>query len=75
MVADIVAWLGRKQRELLAAWDPERPSLLRTFEDVESFWAGVVEPHLPDFKSLRSTWYEKAEPDEGSRWRENWGRG
>ena len=72
MVADIVAWLGERQRELLAAWDPERPSRLRTFGDVERFWEEIVEPRLPGFKSLRSTWYEKAAPDPGSRWRENW---
>jgi creatinine amidohydrolase len=72
MAADIVAWLGAKQRELLAAWDPERPSSFRTFDDVERFWEKEVHPRLPDFKSLRSTWYEKAAPDAGSRWRENW---
>ena len=72
MVADIVAWLGRKQRDLLAAWDPERSSRLRTFGDVERFWAEAVVPRLSDFKSLRSTWYEKTAPDVESRWRESW---
>lgn len=72
MVADIVAGLGERQRDLLAAWDPGRPSRLRTFQDVERFWAEEVEPRLPGFKSLRSTWYAKEAPEEGSRWRENW---
>ncbi len=72
MVADIVAWLGKKQKELLEAWDPERPSRLRTFDDVERFWDEEVRPRLPGFKSLRSTWYEKEAPEPGSRWRENW---
>lgn len=72
MATDIVAGLGRKQRELLAAWDPERPSRLRTFGDVERFWDKEVRPRLSDFKSLRSSWYEKKEPDAESRWRENW---
>lgn len=72
MVADIVAGLGRRQRELLAAWDPECPSRLRTFDDVESFWDEEVRPRLSGFKSLRSSWYAKAEPEAGSRWRENW---
>jgi creatinine amidohydrolase len=72
MAADIVAWLGNKQRELLAAYDPARPSRLRTFDDVERFWDEEVRPRLPGFKSLRSTWYEKEAPDPESRWRENW---
>jgi len=72
MVADIVAWLGEKQRELLAGWDVERPSRLRTFGDVERFWDEQVRPCLPDFKSLRATWYEKKSPDAASRWMENW---
>lgn len=73
MVADMAAGLGAVQRRLLAEWHPERPSRLRTFGDVERFWEEAVQPVLKDFKSLRSTWYSKAAPDEGSRWRENWG--
>ena len=38
MVRDIVSWLGRKKQELLDDYDPDRPSLLRTFDDVEAFW-------------------------------------
>ena len=75
MVAGMVAGLGALQRRLLAAWDPQRPSRLATFDDVERFWEAEVAPRLPDFKSLRRTWYEKAAPDEGSRWRANWGSG
>jgi hypothetical protein len=59
-------------RGLLAAFDPDRPSRLRTFDDVEAFWAEEVEPRLPDFASMRTSWYDKPEPDPGSRWRENW---
>ena len=72
MVEDMVAGLGTIQRRLLAEWDPERPSRLRTFGDVERFWDEEVRPVLPGFKSLRSTWYPKAAPEPGSRWRENW---
>jgi hypothetical protein len=32
----------------------------------------VVRPALPNFKSMRSTWYDKPAPDPASRWRENW---
>ena len=72
MVADMTAGLGEIQRRLLADWDPERPSRLRTFGDVERFWDEEVRPVLPDFKSLRATWYAKEAPDRGSRWFENW---
>lgn len=72
MVSDIVAWLGRKQQELLAAYDPARESRLRTFADVEAFWAGEIQPRLADFASMQRTWYPKPAPDRGSRWRENW---
>ena len=65
MVAGQIAWLGAKMRELLAAWDPERPSLLRTFDDVEDFWERTVRPALAEFKSMQPSWYEKAAPDYG----------
>lgn len=72
MVADIVAWLGKKQQELLEAYDPERPSRYRTYADVEAFWSDEVRPRLPDFKSMQSSWYDKEKPSDSSRWRENW---
>jgi creatinine amidohydrolase/Fe(II)-dependent formamide hydrolase-like protein len=72
MIADQVSWLGRKQRELLDAYDPGRPSRLRTFADVERFWQEEMQPLLPAFRSMRRSWYAKAAPDPGSRWRENW---
>ena len=72
MVADIVSWLGAKQRELLVDYDPERPSRLRTFDDVETFWDEEIRPILPDFASLQGSWTEADAPAEGSRWREGW---
>jgi creatinine amidohydrolase len=72
MVDDIVAWLGAKQRELLAAYDPGRPSRLRTFDDVETFWEEEIRPVLPDFASLKGSWTEADAPAEGSRWRAGW---
>ncbi len=72
MVADIVRWLAAKQRELLAAYDPGAPSGLRTFDDVEAFWAGEVVPRLPRFKSLRGSWTQADGPPPASRWYENW---
>ncbi len=72
MIAGQIAWLGARMRELLTAYDPERPSRLRTFDDVEAFWEQTVRPALADFKSMQPTWYEKEAPDAGSRWWENW---
>jgi creatinine amidohydrolase len=72
MVAGQVAWLGAKMRELLAAYDPESTSRLRTFDDVEVFWEQTVRPALANFRSMQPTWYEKEAPDPSSRWRENW---
>ncbi len=72
MARDVVAGLGDKQRQLLAAYDPDRPSRLRTFDDVETFWAEVAKPRLADLASMQSTWYDKEAPDPKSRWRENW---
>jgi creatinine amidohydrolase len=72
MAADITAWLGAKQRELLAAYDPGQPSRLRTFDDVETFWDEEIRPLLPGFASLKGSWTEADAPPEGSRWREGW---
>jgi creatinine amidohydrolase len=72
MVEDIVAWLGAKQRELLAAYDPGQPSRLRTFDDVEAFWEEEIRPILPDFISLKRRFKEEEIPPEGSRWRQGW---
>jgi creatinine amidohydrolase len=72
MVADEVAWLGRKKEELLAAYDPGAPSRLRTFDQVEAFWAAEVKPRLKDFESMKNFRPDKAAPPESSRWRENW---
>ncbi len=72
MVADIAAWLGAKAAELLAAYDPQGPSRLRTFDEVEDFWDEVMQPRLPELASMQRTWYAKQAPDPGSRWRENW---
>jgi creatinine amidohydrolase len=72
MVADIVAWLGEKQRELRAGWDPGRPSRLRTFDDVERFWEEEIRPLLPELKSRKGGWTEADGPPEGSQWRAGW---
>ena len=72
MVRDIVAWLARKQQELLDDYDPDRPSLLRTFDDVDAFWDQHVRPAMAEFRSLKGSWTEDDGPPSDSRWHENW---
>lgn len=71
MVEAIVARLGEIARGLLADWDPERPSRLRTFDDVEDFWRREVGTRMRDFAVWNGSWTEGDAPPEGSRWREN----
>jgi creatinine amidohydrolase/Fe(II)-dependent formamide hydrolase-like protein len=59
MVADEVAWLGAKGRELLDAYARERPQQrLRTFEEVEVLWETVVRPRLREFRTMQFSWRE-----------------
>lgn len=72
MVADEVAWLGAKGRELLAAYERERPShRLHTFEDVEVLWETVVRPRLPHFRTMQPRWPGQEAVPEGSIWARN----
>ena len=73
MVADEVRWLGNEAGELLSAYDAERPEhKLRTFEQVERLWDGVVRPKLADFESMQEKWGEQPDVQKSSRWHENW---
>lgn len=73
MVEDEVTWLGRKAGELLEEYEKSRPShTLRTFEDVERLWEGVVRPHVPDFRSMQLCWKEHQEVPLDSVWYSNW---
>jgi len=54
MVADEVEWLGHKAAELLAEYDRLKPlHNFTTFETVERVWAEVVEPVVPQFKTMQ----------------------
>ncbi|HOT35629.1 MAG TPA: creatininase family protein [Candidatus Latescibacteria bacterium] len=73
MVEDEVTWLGRKAGELLEEYEKSRPShTLRTFEDVERLWEGVVRPHVPEFRSMQLCWKEHQEVPGDSVWYSNW---
>ncbi len=73
MVADEVRYLGEKAKELLAAYDRERPRhTLRTYEDVERLWETVVRPALKDFKTMQDTWTTQDTIPEDSVWYPNW---
>ena len=70
MVAEQVAWLGRKGAELLADHDKAKPEKrLRTFEDVEVLWDEVVAPAIGSFLTMQAT---TASVPPGSVWHANW---
>ncbi len=60
------------QRRLLDAFDPDRPSSLRTFDDVETFWTRTMRPRLRALHSMRDDWAGKPPPSATSRWLDNW---
>jgi creatinine amidohydrolase len=63
MVADEVAWLGAKGRELLVAHEQEQPQQrLRTFEEVETLWETVVRPRFREFRSMQPSWTQETVP-------------
>ena len=71
MVADEVEWLGHKAAELLAEYDRLKPlHNFTTFETVERVWAEVVEPVVPQFKTMQ---HMQGELPEDSPWKANSG--
>src|SRR5207248_9852214 len=73
MVTDEVRWLGEKARELLEAYDRERPTQrLRTFAQVEELWEQVVRPELPSFRSMQELREGQEPVREDSVWFPNW---
>jgi hypothetical protein len=73
MVADEVRWLGEKARELLAAYDRDRPQQrLRTFEQVEQLWETAIRPEVPNFRSMQQHADDRQAPAESSVWYPNW---
>lgn len=73
MVADEVRYLGEKARELLAAWDAEKPAQrLVTFEDTERVWEEVVRPTLADMRCMNYDQKPENVIPETSRWHVNW---
>ena len=72
MAADEVAWLGAKGRELLEAYERERPpQRLRTFEEVEALWETVVRPQLRQFRTMQPRWDGQGAVPAGSVWAAN----
>ena len=73
MVEDEVRWLGQKARELLDAYQRERPTArLRTFAEAEALWSEVVRPALATFETMQPRWGDQPPPPDGSVWRANW---
>jgi creatinine amidohydrolase len=73
MVADEVAWLGKKACELQEEYDRLLPShRLQTFEDVEVVWETVVRPRITELKTMNQFPEGREPPPEGSVWHANW---
>ena len=73
MVADEVRWLGAKAKQLLAAYDQDKPQhKLRTFEDVENLWDKIVRPALKGFRSMQELFSGQEPVPRDSVWFENW---
>jgi creatinine amidohydrolase len=73
MVADEVRWLGNKAKDLLAAYDHEKPEHeFRTFEAVEVFWEQVVRPKLKDMRTMQDLFPGQEPPPQDSAWHANW---
>ncbi len=73
MVADELRYLGEKAKELLTAYDRERPRhALRTYEDVERLYETVVRPALKDFKTMQNSWTGQDAIPQDSVWYPNW---
>lgn len=73
MVEDEIVYLHNKSQELLADYDRLQPThRLRTYEQVEQLWDGVVKPALKDFQSMQNLWAGQQPVPEDSVWHANW---
>lgn len=72
MVADEVAWLGRKAEALLAEYAAHAPAARTplSFMQIERIWSEEVFPHLPDFQTM--SYLERTPPPADSRWQLNY---
>lgn len=72
MVADEVAWLGRKADDLRADYAAHAPQSRTplSFLEIERIWAEEVLPILPDFQTMN--YLERTPPPADSRWQLNY---
>lgn len=71
MVDDEVAWLTAKMAELIAAYGDREPTVY-SFGEFERLWQDVVEPALPEFRSMQDSWTADQAVPTTSRWYPNW---
>ncbi len=73
MVADEVAWLGAKARDLLDDYERLQPAVrLRTYAQVEEIWEQVVRPVFHEFHTMQQTREGRDPVPEDSVWYPNW---
>ena len=72
MVADEVAWLGAKAKELMAEYDRIKPNhIFTTFDKVEQVWIEIIGPKLNKFHSMQEKWEWQKELPKDSPWEKN----
>lgn len=72
MVADEIAWLGRKAKELIVEYDRLQPvHNFRTFDQVEQVWREIIRPRIKHFHSMQERWDWQIEIPLDSPWKNN----
>lgn len=72
MVADEVAWLGAKGRELIELYDRLQPEhTFTTFAAVEQAWSERIAPRLADFITMQEKWSGQPDLPADSPWARN----
>jgi creatinine amidohydrolase len=72
MVADEVAWLGRKAAELRGDYATSAPAARTplSFVEIERIWSAEVLPVLPEFQTM--SYLDRTPPPADSRWQLNY---
>jgi creatinine amidohydrolase len=72
MVAEEIAFLGKKAAELLEEYQQLKPQhTIKTFSQAEKLWVEIISPALPEFRCMQDFW-EGDPPPLDSIWHANW---
>lgn len=71
MAEDEAAWLADKLQSLRQSYDAPAPTRM-SFGELEELWRDIVEPVLPEFRTMQSSWRDDQTLPEDSPWYYNW---